>query len=102
MQYDPPEDFKEYIHRVGRTARGEGTKGSALLFLMPSETAFLTHLTAAKVVLKEYTHSDLSINVIRDQIAKIVNANYFLASGSLEAYTGYLKVSRTFVFLTSV
>jgi len=25
VQYDPPDDPKEYIHRVGRTARGEGT-----------------------------------------------------------------------------
>lgn len=24
VQYDPPDDPKEYIHRVGRTARGEG------------------------------------------------------------------------------
>ncbi|CAH1962718.1 unnamed protein product [Acanthoscelides obtectus] len=26
VQYDPPDDPKEYIHRVGRTARGEGMR----------------------------------------------------------------------------
>ena len=24
VQFDPPDDPREYIHRVGRTARGEG------------------------------------------------------------------------------
>merc|ERR1711994_735563 len=33
VQFDPPDDPKEYIHRVGRTARGQGGKGHALLIL---------------------------------------------------------------------
>ena len=37
IQFDPPDDPKEYIHRVGRTARGENKKGRALLFLLPEE-----------------------------------------------------------------
>ena len=32
IQYDPPDDPKEYIHRVGRTARGTDGRGRALLF----------------------------------------------------------------------
>mgnify|MGYP000026774605 FL=1 len=35
IQFDPPDDPKEYIHRVGRTARGEKGAGRALLFLLP-------------------------------------------------------------------
>ncbi len=27
IQYDPPDDPKEYIHRVGRTARGNPARG---------------------------------------------------------------------------
>jgi ATP-dependent RNA helicase DDX18/HAS1 len=34
IQYDPPLDIKEYIHRVGRTCRGANAKGKALLFLL--------------------------------------------------------------------
>lgn len=49
IQFDPPDDPKEYIHRVGRTARGRDGKGKALLFLMPSELGFLEYLKAAKV-----------------------------------------------------
>lgn len=34
VQYDPPDDTREYIHRVGRTCRGYQSKGRALLFLL--------------------------------------------------------------------
>lgn len=34
VQFDPPLDIKEYIHRVGRTCRGSHAKGKALLFLL--------------------------------------------------------------------
>lgn len=49
MQFDPPDDPKEYIHRVGRTARGAGGSGRALLFLTPEEIPFLRYLKGAKV-----------------------------------------------------
>ena len=32
MQYDPPDDPKEYIHRVGRTARGMDGQGKSKSF----------------------------------------------------------------------
>ena len=32
MQYDPPDDPKEYIHRVGRTARGMDGQGKSKPF----------------------------------------------------------------------
>jgi superfamily II DNA/RNA helicase len=40
---------QEYIHRVGRTARGVDGSGHALLFLLPEELAFLRYLKHAKV-----------------------------------------------------
>jgi superfamily II DNA/RNA helicase len=46
IQYDPPDDPKEYIHRVGRTARGRSGKGRALLLLLPEELGFLSYLQA--------------------------------------------------------
>lgn len=54
VQFDPPDDTKEYIHRVGRTCRGANSTGKALLFLLPEEKEYLTYLTAAKVNLNEY------------------------------------------------
>lgn len=40
IQYDPPTETRDYVHRVGRTARS-GNQGNSLLFLMPSETDYL-------------------------------------------------------------
>jgi ATP-dependent RNA helicase DDX18/HAS1 len=48
VQFDPPDEPKAYIHRVGRTARAGG-RGRALLFLLPQELAFLKYLKQAKV-----------------------------------------------------
>lgn len=40
VQYDAPPEPKEYIHRVGRTAR-MGKDGKALLMLMPAEIEYV-------------------------------------------------------------
>jgi hypothetical protein len=40
----------EYIHRVGRTARGKDGQGRALLMLLPEELGFLKYLKEAKVI----------------------------------------------------
>lgn len=54
IQYDPPDDPREYIHRVGRTARGKEGRGRALLLLLPEELGFLKYLKAAKVSLRNH------------------------------------------------
>ena len=53
VQFDPTDEPTDYIHRVGRTARGQGAKGNALLILRPEELGFLRFLEQAKVPLKE-------------------------------------------------
>ncbi|KAI8990982.1 P-loop containing nucleoside triphosphate hydrolase protein, partial [Mycotypha africana] len=45
IQYDVPTDLKDYVHRVGRTAR-LGKAGTATLFLLPSEIEYLDILKA--------------------------------------------------------
>ena len=49
IQYDPPDDPKEYIHRVGRTARGRSGRGRALLMLLPQEIGFLKYLKVQQI-----------------------------------------------------
>lgn len=68
VQFDPPDDPKEYIHRVGRTARGEGGKGHALLILRPEELGFLRYLKQAKVPLSEFEFSWNKIADIQLQV----------------------------------
>ena len=40
VQYDPPCETKDYVHRAGRSARA-GRAGHALLFLLPSERQYV-------------------------------------------------------------
>ncbi|KAI9026860.1 P-loop containing nucleoside triphosphate hydrolase protein [Hyaloraphidium curvatum] len=44
VQYDPPSDFKDYVHRAGRTAR-LGKAGRAVILLLPSEIEYVDLLS---------------------------------------------------------
>lgn len=60
IQYDPPTGGQgeelEYLHRAGRTAR-IGAHGDALLFLLPSEKAYVTKLESKGVSIAEISSS---------------------------------------------
>lgn len=47
--------FQEYIHRVGRTARGTNNTGNAVILLRPEEVKFIDVLKKEKVYLDKYT-----------------------------------------------
>ena len=90
IQFDPPDDPKEYIHRVGRTARGATASGSALLFLTPEETGFLRYLKAARVTLNEYEFPTKKIANVQSQLQRLVERNYYLNRAARDAYRSYL------------
>ncbi|XP_031275268.1 DEAD-box ATP-dependent RNA helicase 51-like [Pistacia vera] len=90
VQYDPPDEPKEYIHRVGRTARGEGAKGNALLFLIPEELQFLRYLKAAKVPVKEYEFDHKKLANVQSHLEKLVANNYYLNKSAKDAYRSYI------------
>lgn len=90
VQYDPTDDPREYIHRVGRTARA-GDRGKALLFLLPSELGFLRYLKQAKVPLNEYEFPLSKIANVQSQLEKLIEKNYYLNKSAKEAYRSYLQ-----------
>uniref|UniRef100_A0A4W5NMP0 ATP-dependent RNA helicase n=1 Tax=Hucho hucho TaxID=62062 RepID=A0A4W5NMP0_9TELE len=91
VQYDPPDDPKEYIHRVGRTARGINGIGHALLILRPEELGFLRFLKQAKVPLSEFEFSWAKISDIQGQLEKLIEKNYYLHKSAQEAYKSYVR-----------
>ncbi|GMR54299.1 hypothetical protein PMAYCL1PPCAC_24494 [Pristionchus mayeri] len=91
VQYDPPDEPREYIHRVGRTARGQEGKGHALLILRPEELAFLRFLRAERVVLNEFDFSWAKVSNIQSQLEKLISENYYLNKSAKEAYKGYVR-----------
>nr|CAD7569259.1 unnamed protein product [Timema californicum] len=91
VQFDPPDDPKEYIHRVGRTARGEGGRGHALLILRPEELGFLRYLKQARIPLNEFDFSWSKIADIQLQLEKLISKNYFLNMSAKSAYKSYVR-----------
>lgn len=83
--------LQEYIHRVGRTARGEGSRGHALLILRPEELGFLRYLKQARVPLNEFEFSWNKIADIQLQLEKLITKNYFLNLSAKEAFKSYVR-----------
>uniref|UniRef100_A0A060TDJ0 ATP-dependent RNA helicase n=1 Tax=Blastobotrys adeninivorans TaxID=409370 RepID=A0A060TDJ0_BLAAD len=91
IQFDPPDDPRDYIHRVGRTARGSQGRGKSLMFLLPSELGFLRYLKAAKVPLNEYEFPVKKIVNIQGQLEKLIKQNYYLNQAAKDGYRAYLQ-----------
>ncbi|KAI9748955.1 MAG: ATP-dependent RNA helicase, partial [Chaenotheca gracillima] len=78
VQFDPPDDPRDYIHRVGRTARGSNGKGRSLMFLQPSEIGFLKELKEARVPVVEFEFPAKRILNVQSQLEELINKNYYL------------------------
>ncbi|KAF3007907.1 ATP-dependent RNA helicase [Curvularia kusanoi] len=91
IQFDPPDDPRDYIHRVGRTARGSQGKGRSLMFLLPSEIGFLKLLKEARVPLVEFELPANKILNIQSQLEALINKNYYLNKSAKDGYRSYLQ-----------
>ncbi|KAL1585147.1 ATP-dependent RNA helicase has1 [Cladosporium halotolerans] len=91
VQFDPPDDPRDYIHRVGRTARGANGKGKSLMFLQPNEVGFLGHLKEAKVPLVEFELPPKKILDIQSQLEMLIGKNYYLNKSAKDGYRSYLQ-----------
>ncbi|KAK4046508.1 ATP-dependent RNA helicase [Microbotryomycetes sp. JL201] len=90
IQFDPPDDPRDYIHRVGRTARA-GKAGRSLLFLLPSELGFLKFLKAAKVPLNEYSFPTDKVANVQGQLEKLISKNYYLHQSARDGFRAYIQ-----------
>lgn len=89
VQYDPPVDLKEYVHRVGRTARGEGSSGFAMLLLRPEELNYLGYLKMEKIPLNRFEYGEL-----RDEqkaLEEMVGRNYHFNKCAKDAFKAYVR-----------
>ena len=90
IQFDPPDDPRDYIHRVGRTARA-GKAGRSLLFLLPSELGFLRFLKVAKVPLNEYSFPLDKVANVQQQLEKLISKNYYLHQSARDGFRAYIQ-----------
>lgn len=66
VQYDPPCEISDYVHRVGRVARA-GRAGHSLLFLLPSERKYIEVLRTKGIS----SLTPLSLSSVLNQAASI-------------------------------
>jgi len=89
VQYDPPDDPRSYLHRVGRTARAN-SKGRSLLFLLPSEVPFLAYLQEARVPVVEFDFPASKVMNVQSLLEKLIGKNYYLHQSAKDGYRAYL------------
>ncbi|CAK7198436.1 ATP-dependent RNA helicase [Sporothrix eucalyptigena] len=90
VQFDPPDDGRAYVHRVGRTARGKQGRGKSLLFLLPSEVGFLAYLREARVPVVEYEFPTNKVRNVQAQLEKLLAQNYYLHQSAKDGFRAYL------------
>jgi ATP-dependent RNA helicase DDX31/DBP7 len=82
IQYDPPVDTEDYVHRVGRTAR-IGNDGISYLFLQENELGFVDLLRDRQVQIKPYSYD----NLIMKGVEAMKGDNTELCMAALRAET---------------
>ncbi|XP_076626844.1 ATP-dependent DNA helicase DDX31 [Colletes latitarsis] len=58
IQYTAPTSTRDYVHRIGRTARA-GLSGTATIFLVPSEIEFVRMLESRRIRIKQESMDDV-------------------------------------------
>jgi ATP-dependent RNA helicase RhlE len=60
VNYDPPADFKDYVHRVGRTARA-GRSGTGITLVLPEQESDVGRIAARLKLHTEYEGLGLKV-----------------------------------------
>ena len=60
VNYDPPEDDKAYVHRVGRTARA-GATGIGVTFVSPSDRADISRMAARLQLADDFREGGMEV-----------------------------------------
>ncbi|XP_031473240.1 DEAD-box ATP-dependent RNA helicase 18 [Nymphaea colorata] len=89
IQYDPPQDPNMFVHRVGRTAR-MGRPGSAIVFLLPKEEAYVDFLRIRRVPLEERKCSAAALDVV-PQIREAARKDRDVMEKGLKAFVSYIR-----------
>jgi len=101
IQYDPPRQIEEYLHRVGRAAR-MGRAGDSCLFLQPHEAKYSDVLKEKGVVMKTMDSTALRDSLRdhlpnHDPLLKVRDLSAFLGSSitkHVEARPLLLQIAR--------
>ncbi|CCW67703.1 unnamed protein product [Phytomonas sp. Hart1] len=88
LQYDPPLDPTEYIHRIGRTARA-GNIGNSLLFLASEEVNFIPYLSRFGIKLEEYP-MPTKLPDIQEKLNHVLQLDEMVAKSAVSAFRAHV------------
>lgn len=91
VQFDPPDDPDDYIHRVGRTGRGSEGGGKALMILYEHELGFIRFLKQKNVRPNEYEFPPEKLANVQEQFEKLIERNYYLNCAAKDGYRSFLQ-----------
>ena len=90
INFDLPLSVDEYLHRVGRTARGPDSHGKSLLIILPNETDLLERIKERNIIIKEYEFKKEKLIDIQQKYELLISSNPALESLAIEAYKNYI------------
>ena len=90
VNYDLPLSVDEYLHRVGRTARGPNSHGKSLLILLPNEIDLLERIKEKNIIMKEYEFKKEKLMDIQQKYELLISSNPALENLTIEAYKNYI------------
>eukprot|EP00927_Polykrikos_kofoidii_P053877 TRINITY_DN48401_c0_g1_i1.p1 TRINITY_DN48401_c0_g1~~TRINITY_DN48401_c0_g1_i1.p1 ORF type:complete len:896 (+),score=197.78 TRINITY_DN48401_c0_g1_i1:60-2747(+) len=90
VQFDCPDAVDSYIHRVGRTARYERA-GQSLLFLLPSEEAFVNKLKAARIAMKSIAPKHGKVLTVSGKLNAILSGDGAIKYLAQKAFISYIR-----------
>lgn len=88
LQYDPPLDPTEYIHRIGRTARA-GNVGNSLLFLTPEEAPFVKYLANFGIHMEKYPMPG-KLPRIQEKLEHVLQLDDVVAKSAVTAFRAHV------------
>lgn len=90
INYDLPLSVDEYLHRVGRTARGPDSHGKSMLILLPNELDLLERIKEKKIEIKEYEFKKGKLMDIQEKYEILIGSNPAMESLAIDAYKSYI------------
>ncbi|KAK0172219.1 hypothetical protein PV328_005566 [Microctonus aethiopoides] len=111
IQFTGPLSPRDYVHRIGRTARA-GTSGTAIIFLTPPEIDFIRTLESRRIRIKQDNMNDILNNLmgplsrhntveatatdLQNRFENLVISQPKFHSAACRAYTSWVRFYSTY------
>jgi len=100
INYDLPLSPNEYLHRIGRAARGPNSFGKSLLILMENEKDIINKLQEKNIILKELEFNRNKLINIQNKFEILIESNPALELLAINAFKSYIFVRIFFIFIS--